>query len=158
MNRSGTPSIPGLLTALALVLAACASSTPSATEAPTTAESAAQTTAQTTAPTTAQSAAATESAAASEGAATGDTVRLSGFAFEPAELTVAAGTEVSFVNADSTTHTVTEGEDGTAVDDPIIDEELAQNASTSVTFDEPGTYQITCRIHPSMQMTITVEG
>jgi plastocyanin len=150
MNRSGTPSIPGLLAALALVLAACASSTPSATEAPITAP--------TTAATTAQSAAATASAAASEGAATGDTVRLSGFAFEPAELTVAAGTEVSFVNADSTTHTVTEGEDGTAVDDPIIDEELAQNASTSVTFDEPGTYQITCRIHPSMQMTITVEG
>ena len=27
-----------------------------------------------------------------------------------------------------------------------------------VTFDEPGTYNITCKIHPSMNMTITVEG
>jgi len=27
-----------------------------------------------------------------------------------------------------------------------------------VTFDEPGTYEITCKIHPSMQMTITVEA
>ena len=28
----------------------------------------------------------------------------------------------------------------------------------SVTFDEPGTYDITCEIHPSMQMTVIVEG
>jgi len=142
MNRFGSPSIPALLAALALVLAACASSAPSATDAPT----------------QAASVAATESAAPSEAAEAGDTVRLTGFAFEPADLTVAAGTEVSFVNADGTTHSVTEGSAGTPVDDPIIDEELAQNDSTSFTFDEPGTYQITCRFHSSMQMTITVEG
>ena len=27
-----------------------------------------------------------------------------------------------------------------------------------VTFDDPGTYDITCKIHPAMNMTITVEG
>jgi plastocyanin len=94
----------------------------------------------------------------SEPAAGGDTVTIDGSAFEPSELTVAAGTEVTFENADSFAHTVTEGTDGTPVDDPIVDEEIAQNGTVSVTFDEPGTYDITCRIHPSMQMTITVEG
>jgi plastocyanin len=53
---------------------------------------------------------------------------------------------------------VTEGTDGEAVDDPIVDEEIEQNGSVSVTFDEPGTYNITCKIHSSMNMTITVEG
>jgi plastocyanin len=103
---------------------------------------------------------ATESAAAeeSEAAAGEETVMIDGSQFDPSELTIATGTEVSFVNADSFAHTVTEGTDGTPVDDPIVDEEIAQNGTVSVVFDEPGTYEITCKIHPSMQMTITVEG
>ena len=106
-----------------------------------------------------QAAEPSESAAESEAAAAGEeAVRIDGSQFDPAELTISVGTEVSWVNADSFGHTVTEGTDGTPVDDPIIDEDIAQNATVSVTFDEPGTYEITCRIHPSMQMTITVEG
>ncbi len=76
----------------------------------------------------------------------------------PEEITVPVGTEVVFLNADGFAHTVTEGTDGQAVDDPIVDEEIAQNGTVSVTFDEAGTYDITCEIHPSMQMTVTVEG
>ena len=53
---------------------------------------------------------------------------------------------------------MTEGTDGVAVDDPIIDVELAANQAESFTFDEPGTYQITCLFHPSMNMTVIVEG
>ena len=53
---------------------------------------------------------------------------------------------------------MTEGTGGQAVDDPIVDREIAQNRSVRVTFDEPGTYDITCKIHPSMQLTVTVEG
>ena len=43
------------------------------------------------------------------------------------------------------------------MEDPIVDEEIEQNGSTSYTFDEAGTYDITCEIHPSMQITITVD-
>ncbi len=88
------------------------------------------------------------------GGATGDTVSLAGGAFSPATLTVAAGTTVTFT--DTTGHTVTEGSNGTPVDDPIVDE--AGGADVEVTFDEPGTYNITCKIHPGMNMTVTVEG
>jgi plastocyanin len=77
--------------------------------------------------------------------------------FAPATLTIAAGTEVVFENEAPFDHTVTEGTGGQAVDDPIVDSQVAAGAEVSVVFDEPGTYDITCTIHPSMQMTITVE-
>jgi plastocyanin len=84
----------------------------------------------------------------------GETVSLAGFAFSPSELTIPAGTTVTFT--DTANHTVTEGTDGEAVDDPIVDED--GGSDIEVTFDEPGTYNITCKIHPDMNMTITVEG
>lgn len=135
---------------LVMALAACsspASSTPDASEP---AETAAQT--ESAAPTESEAAESEAPAAEAEG------VRIDGSAFDPEELTIAAGTEVQFVNADGFAHTVTEGTDGQAVADPIVDEEIAQNGTVSVTFDEPGTYDITCKIHPSMQMTVIVEG
>jgi plastocyanin len=107
------------------------------------------------------SAASSAPAAAGGGAATddgssggGETVSLAGFAFSPSELTIPAGTTVTFT--DTANHTVTEGTDGEAVDDPIVDED--GGSDIEVTFDEPGTYNITCKIHPDMNMTITVEG
>jgi plastocyanin len=144
--------LPALVTVLALILAACGGTTASSSE-PSQTEG--TTVSATESPS--ESAAESEAAEPSESTAAEETVRLSQFAFDPEELTIAVGTEVKFVNADSAAHTVTEGTDGTAVADPIIDEELPQGGSTSYTFDEPGTYDITCKIHPSMQLTITVE-
>jgi plastocyanin len=94
--------------------------------------------------------------AASEGGggATGETVSLAGAQFTPSSLTISAGTTVTFT--DTSSHTVTEGSNGVAVEDTIVDEQ--GGADIEVTFDEPGTYNITCRIHSSMNMTITVEG
>lgn len=84
----------------------------------------------------------------------GETVSLSGSVFSPSTLTIAVGTTVTFT--DTASHTVTEGTDGVAVDDPIVDE--TGGADIEVIFDEPGTYNITCKVHPAMNMTITVEG
>ena len=89
------------------------------------------------------------------GSDTGETVSLEGGAFSPATLTIPVGTTVTFT--DTTGHTVTEGTDGTAVDDPIVDAEGGADPIV-VSFDEAGTYNLTCKIHPSMHMTITVEG
>lgn len=89
------------------------------------------------------------------GGDTGETVSLAGGAFAPSSLTIPAGTTVTFT--DTSGHTVTEGTDGEAVDDPIVDEEGGADP-IEVTFDEAGTFDITCRIHPDMNMTITVEG
>jgi plastocyanin len=89
------------------------------------------------------------------GSDTGETVSLEGGAFSPATLTIPVGTTVTFT--DTTGHTVTEGTDGTAVADPIVDQEGGADPIV-VSFDEAGTYNLTCKIHPSMHMTITVEG
>jgi plastocyanin len=62
------------------------------------------------------------------------------------------------VNNDGAAHTVTEGSDGTAADGARFDEQVANGAEVTVTFDEAGTYEITCTLHPSMNMTVTVEG
>lgn len=100
--------------------------------------------------------------AASEGAGDpgGETVEVAmvGGEFGRAQLTVSVGTEVVFVNDDSFVHTVTEGTGGQAADDPFVDEEVAAGDELPVTFDEAGTFEITCRIHPNMQLTVTVEG
>ena len=93
-----------------------------------------------------------------ESAAAGDRVSLTGFAFSPGTLTVAAGTDVTFVNDDGTPHTVTEGTDGAPADGARFDEDIAAGAEVVITFDEAGTYQITCKLHPAMNMTVTVEG
>ena len=150
MHRSAA-----LIGILALVLAACASpaASPSATEPPTPSATEAAT------PSASPSAEESESAEPSEEATAEEVrVRLESSNFDPSELTIPAGTTILFLNADSYTHTVTEGTGGQAVDDPIVDREIAQNRSVRVTFDEAGTYDITCEIHPSMQLTVTVEG
>jgi plastocyanin len=95
-----------------------------------------------------------ESEPPADGGDAGTTVSLAGSRFSPTTLTIAAGETVTFTDTGS--HTVTEGTNGVAVDDPIVDE--SGGADIEVTFDEPGTYNITCTIHPTMQMTITVEG
>jgi plastocyanin len=97
------------------------------------------------------------SMAASEGdGAAGDTVVISGFQFGD-DITVAAGTTVTFQNDDDAAHTVTEGTNGTAADGAAFDEEVAGGESVEITFDEAGTFDVTCRFHPDMQMTVTVE-
>ena len=85
-------------------------------------------------------------------------VRIVNSVFQPGDLTINVGDEVLFTNEDTFTHTVTEGTDGDAAEDPIVDDEITGRGEVRVTFDEAGTYEITCEIHPSMQMTITVEG
>jgi plastocyanin len=74
------------------------------------------------------------------------------------DFTIAAGDSVVFVNDAGVDHTVTNGVEGTANEDALFNVELATGeTSDPIVFDEPGTYDVTCLIHPSMQLTITVE-
>jgi len=91
-----------------------------------------------------------------DGGGEASTVTISGSSFGD-DITVASGTTVTFNNEDSLPHTVTEGTDGTAVEGAAFDEEVAAGASVDVTFDEAGSFDVTCKIHPSMSMTVTVE-
>jgi plastocyanin len=78
------------------------------------------------------------------------TVTIQDFAFGPAELSVAAGTTVTFVNNDTTAHTAT-ADDG-SWDTGTIE----PGASATVTLDAAGTFAYHCQFHPNMTATITV--
>jgi plastocyanin len=108
---------------------------------------------------TASSTAATQSTAASQSAAAagGTVVKLSGFKFDPATLTIKVGTKVTFQNMDGVDHTVTNGKDGTPEASALFDMSAPAGASVDFTFTTAGTFNVTCKIHHAMNMTITVQ-
>jgi plastocyanin len=78
-------------------------------------------------------------------------VRVIDFAFEPATLTVAVGTTVTWTNDGQRPHTISD-------DDGAFDSgRLDPGESFSHTFDQPGTYRYHCGFHPEMQAEIVVE-
>ena len=87
-----------------------------------------------------------------------ETVVLVEFAFDPEDLTIPVGTTVVFENQDEARHTATHGEQGQPADDAAFDIDLpAAGDSGEFTFDEAGEFPVTCKVHPDMNMTITVE-
>jgi len=77
-------------------------------------------------------------------------ISIEGFAFSLAELTISAGTTVTWTNNDAAPHTVT------ADDDTWGSSRLSRGETFSFTFDQPGTYAYHCGLHPAMAATIVV--
>lgn len=106
----------------------------------------------------------TEEAAPSGSVAEGPTVTTKLLTFEPEELTVKAGTTVTWVVSDSVGHTVTTGDfelggDGLRTSenpDGRIDKPIGAGKEASYTFTEPGTYTYFCSIHKGMSGEVTV--
>lgn len=80
----------------------------------------------------------------------GDVVRMGGAQFAPTQLTVSAGTTVTWLNDDDEAHTVT------AADGSWSSGYLAPGATYSRTFSAQGTVAYVCQYHPWMQATVTV--
>ena len=84
-------------------------------------------------------------------AAGGSTVSIKNFAFNPASITVAAGTTVVWTNDDTTGHTVT-------ADDGSFDSKTIDAGGTfSQTFAAAGSFTYKCTIHSSMTATVVVQ-
>lgn len=79
-----------------------------------------------------------------------DTIRMNGARFSPAQLTVAAGTAVTWINDDDEPHTVT------AADRSWSSGNMAPGATYTRSFATGGTYSYVCLYHPWMQATVTV--
>lgn len=80
-------------------------------------------------------------------------VSIDNFTFNPATLTVKAGTTVTWTNRDDIPHGI--GSSGNAF---TRSQALDTNDSYSFTFTTPGTYQYFCYIHPHMVGTVVVEA
>ena len=78
------------------------------------------------------------------------TVDIRDFVFIPADLTVNAGSRVTWVNYDSAPHTAT----GTT--DNWDTGRLDRNDRGSVVFDRPGSFPYFCIYHPNMKGAVTV--
>jgi len=92
-----------------------------------------------------------DDASTESSAGTGDSVEIVEFEFDPEEITVPAGTTVTFTNQDVAAHTAT-------ADDSSFDtQELGKGDSAEETFDEPGTYTYYCRFHVFMKGSVVVD-
>ena len=71
-------------------------------------------------------------------------VDISGFAFVPATITIPAGTTVTWLNKDSAAHTVS------SRGDMFDSGRMPKGATFGYTFDQSGTFEYYCTIHPAM--------
>jgi plastocyanin len=78
-------------------------------------------------------------------------ISISEFAFQPSTAVVPVGTEVVWTNEDPAEHTVTSADGGFGSD------VLGTGQSFSRRFDERGTYEYRCAIHPEMTGKVEVE-
>ncbi|MDP2729945.1 MAG: cupredoxin family copper-binding protein [Dehalococcoidales bacterium] len=78
-------------------------------------------------------------------------VTIEGFAFKPAEITIAAGSTVTWQNNDSVIHIVT-------AQDKLFDSGSLSNGNTfSYTFEQKGTFEYYCAVHPYMKGRVIIE-
>lgn len=75
----------------------------------------------------------------------GPTVEMKNFLFQPENVTVAQGTTVTWINRDTTYHTVT-SDSGMELDSPNVQ----PGQKFTHTFDTPGKYAYHCKPHSSL--------
>jgi len=80
------------------------------------------------------------------------------YSYQPAQLTVKAGTKVTWTNMDPVEHTVTVSSQGGSSTGTINSGLLEPDQRFSITFDIPGTYEYHCDVHPTMMGTVKVTG
>jgi plastocyanin len=77
---------------------------------------------------------------------------MEGIAFNPAEITIKAGDTVTWTNEDSAGHDVT----GDAFKSGAAGG-IGNGDTFEHTFDEAGTFDYVCTVHPGMEGTVKVE-
>jgi len=80
---------------------------------------------------------------------TANEVLIENFSFSPSVLTVKAGTKVTWINQDSFIHTIKSGSFNSS--------DLKQGDKFEFTFNDKGSFDYACGVHPSMTGKIIVE-
>jgi plastocyanin len=84
----------------------------------------------------------------------GASVTIVDFSFDPQAVEVAAGSTATWANDDGVAHTVTAGSPGSPTGE--FDEPVDAGATVEVSFDEAGTVDYFCAIHPAMTGQVVV--
>jgi len=79
------------------------------------------------------------------------TIAIKSFHFGPPEISIAAGTTVTWQNQDEEPHTIT------STSGDFRSGAIDGGESFSFKFDKPGRYQYVCSIHPRMVGTVVVK-
>jgi plastocyanin len=79
-------------------------------------------------------------------------VKIDNFSFAPATITVKAGTQITWTNADDIPHTVV-SDDHQSFKSKVLDTDERFTFAAS----KPGTYSYFCSIHPKMTGKVVVE-
>lgn len=74
----------------------------------------------------------------------------------PANITVSAGDTVEWINVDTAAHTVSSGNVGSGPDYMFDSSLIIPSATYSASFDDTGSYDYFCLVHPWMTGTVTV--
>ena len=80
------------------------------------------------------------------------TIEITDFRFSPAEITVAGGTAVTWINHDDTPHKVVDADTPRRMNAPPLD----TGDSFRFVYAAPGVYRYFCALHPHMQGTVVV--
>ncbi len=95
----------------------------------------------------------------SAGAGSGPNCSQSSNCFDPSTVTVAPGTTIDWKNNDKVSHTVTSGNPSDNQTGTIFDSSLiAAGKDFSFTFNNPGTYNYFCQVHPWMTGQVIVSA
>lgn len=85
------------------------------------------------------------------------TVVMLNYVFDPATITIKAGTTVIWVNNDSVPHKIVSGSSASDTNPSLFSSDnLAQGESYSYTFATVGTFDYFCQIHPLMKGKVVV--
>lgn len=105
-------------------------------------------------------------AASSPGGTTAaaNTVTMNATNFDQHTITITAGTALTFDDSNGAFHQICLGKDMTCNKSAKGPQDvegdgfaISGGAKKQVTFADPGTYDITCSVHPSMNLTVTVQ-
>lgn len=80
-------------------------------------------------------------------------VTIADFAFDPVDVTVPAGTDVTWTNTDGSPHSI---QDDSGTELFPESEDLDRGDAFTFAYAEPGTYPYICGIHNYMRGTVTV--
>src|ERR1700693_317717 len=83
--------------------------------------------------------------------ATATAITIDNFSYAPMQLEIAPGTRVTWINKDDVPHTVV------SVDHKFKSRALDTDESFSFTFQDLGTYEYFCSVHPKMTGKIVVK-